>query len=584
MKVRLINSPVDFSGILKKINTVLNFSNNYFDDVTGILCLIFKKNYEGSRPFQINRDDIKDFFPVVIRSDYSEFWQYNLDIKINNVDGQITLLPILTSSNYEYIQIKMSDKGAAAALKKTLVKNDRILFVKKENSAAYDVLCIREKENPFVVGAVDGAEFLAIKIDPTRPNKPNFSLPALRVSVNNEKHPLNQILFGAPGTGKTFNSINHALSIITGEDLKELIETQKKSPANRILAKGKFDALMKIGQIQFVTFHQSYSYEEFVEGIRPIVKDKEVEYKIVPGIFKRLCKTARENDSVNFVLIIDEINRGNISKIFGELITLIEDSKRIGNDEELRIKLTYSSTTEDEVAEGDQMFGVPKNIFIIGTMNTADKSIALVDLALRRRFTFIEYCADPELLQTTSDGIDLKEMLKIINKRIELLLDKDHFVGHAYFMEKNNKKDIFEVFKNKIIPLLQEYFHNDFKNVAWVLGDHDDWKGIDKNIEDNLSIRLIRLRKNLNLKKIFGFSDKDEFDEKKNEIYYINSNLAKSEFTQPIEALTYIYKTPAEQEAKAEEVKAEEVKAEEVKAEEVKAEEVKLHPILSTVS
>ncbi|EAK8197800.1 AAA family ATPase [Campylobacter jejuni] len=396
----------------------------------------------------------------------------------------------------------------------------------------------------------------------------------------NKNLSLNQILYGPPGTGKTYHTIDKALEIL-GENLE-----------NRDEKKAKFDEYVKNGQIVFTTFHQSYGYEEFVEGIKPRIdskeNSKEVEYEIKDGIFKELCKKALDNYKVSlltqeefvksedlenkieifldelvdqqkfiekiqsggfkleeynekyriitddtnanlylnleifktllenkdkiingrsikqilnnkhrrqidsyyfqlvklfkereqdykvdnnpsekpelkpYIIIIDEINRGNVSKIFGELITLIEPSKRIGEKEELKVTLPYSG----------EKFGVPKNVYIIGTMNTADRSITSLDTALRRRFEFIEMMPDVSKLSMDCEGINLQELLKAINTRIEYLLDREKTIGHAFFVSVENLEDLKKVFQNKIIPLLQEYFYNDYALINEVLNDN----------------------------------------------------------------------------------------------------------------
>ena len=275
---------------------------------------------------------------------------------------------------------------------------------------------------------------------------------------------LNQILYGPPGTGKTYNTINKALEVLAFKD-NELKEFLGSNPTREEI-KEKFDEYKNESQIEFVTFHQSYGYEEFVEGIKAETDDKgEIRYEIRNGIFKELANQALKNETKNYILIIDEINRGNISKIFGELITLIEPSKRIGEDEEIKITLPYSN---DE-------FGVPINLYIIGTMNTADRSIALLDTALRRRFEFVEMMPEPELLEgIVIEGINIKKILKIINKRIEYLYDRDHTIGHSYFMslkENITQDELDNIFRNKIIPLLQEYFYDDYEKILMVLGN-----------------------------------------------------------------------------------------------------------------
>lgn len=273
---------------------------------------------------------------------------------------------------------------------------------------------------------------------------------------------LNQILYGPPGTGKTYSTVDHALRIIkpdlySDEDREKNLE--------------EYSRYLENGQIIFTTFHQSYTYEDFIEGIKVSSSNNQLTYPVEPGIFKSLCIEAEEKPDQKFIIIIDEINRGNISKIFGELITLIEPDKRKGADEEISVKLPYSK----------EAFSIPTNVFILGTMNTADASIAKLDAALRRRFDFIEVMPNPKLLTDTKteqgnainvEGIDLQEMLSAMNERIELLYDRDHTIGHYFFMSLNNTSDISElaqVFEKNIIPLLQEYFFDDWSKIHTVL-------------------------------------------------------------------------------------------------------------------
>ena len=280
----------------------------------------------------------------------------------------------------------------------------------------------------------------------------------------------NSILYGPPGTGKTYYTAYYSVAICDGTTIAKLEE----KPYREVLE--RFNTLKKEGRIAFTTFHQSYGYEEFIEGIRPVMageeEKKSIEYEIVPGVFKKFCDEASLVDDKPYVFIIDEINRGNISKIFGELITLIEETKRKGETEGLNAFLPYSQ----------EEFGVPNNVYILGTMNTADRSIALMDTALRRRFNFIEMMPDCRtvedvVIRQNGKEVNVGDVLDIINRRIEFLFDREHTIGHAFFTSLKNKNSnsierLADIFKNSIIPLLQEYFYDDYEKIRLVLGDN----------------------------------------------------------------------------------------------------------------
>lgn len=270
--------------------------------------------------------------------------------------------------------------------------------------------------------------------------------------------PSNTILYGPPGTGKTYGVVDKALEIL---DPELLTATKGQRAGARAVLKQRFDALHEEGRIRFVTFHQSFAYEDFVEGLKARAgASGALEYGVESGVFLELCIDAQHSD-LPYVLIIDEINRGNIARIFGELITLIEPSKRQGMDEALSVRLPYSK----------QDFAVPANLHIIGTMNTADRSLAAMDVALRRRFRFIEMPPRPELLDWDVDGIRMGELLSTLNSRIEVLLGRDHLIGHAYLMGAKDLPGLAEAFRLRILPLLQEYFFEDWRRIAWVLND-----------------------------------------------------------------------------------------------------------------
>lgn len=429
----------------------------------------------------------------------------------------------------------------------------------------------------------------------------------------------NIILYGPPGTGKTYSTYKMAVDIIEGND--------PNTPAEFKDVKKKYDEYRKQGRIGFVTFHQSYSYEEFIEGIRPKVDESEstLDYELKDGVFKKFCDVANsatsklsraeinENPTIwkvslkgtgdnevraeclknnhirigwdeygevltddmdyfkggrdnldafynkmsegdvvlscyssktidavgivtgparyddkydeykrvrdvewlkkftgekydiyemngrvsmtlstvyrlnrlskkdiaeiigkdtkitsksekKYVFIIDEINRGNVSRIFGEMITLMEESKRLGEEEELEITLPYSG----------KPFGIPSNVYIIGTMNTADRSLVSLDSALRRRFSFVEMLPDYSLITDNCESVDVRHLLKTINGRIAKCFDNEHVIGHSYLMNVNSIMDLKKVFQKKIIPLLQEYFYDDIDNLVEVLAKGAD--------------------------------------------------------------------------------------------------------------
>ena len=430
--------------------------------------------------------------------------------------------------------------------------------------------------------------------------------------------PLNQILFGAPGTGKTYHTKKMAVEIINGKKERTREEINKE-----------YEELIEAGQIVFTTFHQSLSYEDFIEGIKPETIDGNVTYEVKDGIFKQLCSQAieqkpknsnieiydfdkgwndliaeveqnflsdsmlllpiltqdkgvyvteitdngnlkikpknsrldidyivsynrakklqeafpdlsvvknidkefrsviggsnstaywavlnfinnkiKENNRIipdyeelkNHVLIIDEINRGNVSAIFGELITLLEEDKRKGNPEHTEVKLPYSGNN----------FSVPNNVYIIGTMNTADRSVEALDTALRRRFSFVEMQPNPEILSKVGK-VELKKLLKTINQRIEMLIDKDHQIGHSYFIGIQDLEDLKRTFKDKIIPLLEEYFYGDFGKIGLVLGEK--FIGQTK-YEEKVFAKFPYEKDFLEDKKIYHITSFDKWDEK----------------------------------------------------------------------
>ncbi len=265
-------------------------------------------------------------------------------------------------------------------------------------------------------------------------------------------YPLNSIIYGAPGTGKTYSTAEYAQAIISNVTLDEF---RSIHPDRKEVMKS-YNNLVKNGQIVFTTFHQSYGYEEFIQGLRPDTTSDTMNFITVDGIFKRIADKAITDTQNNYVIIIDEINRANISKVFGELITLIEEDKRWG-------EINQTSAT---LQSGD-IFAVPNNLYILGTMNSADKSISLIDTALRRRFDFVEQKPDSSLITDP----EMKNILERLNRLLaDQLGNSDLLIGHSYFMNKSIS-DLPKVLNNNIIPLLYEYFYDNKKKVMGVLNN-----------------------------------------------------------------------------------------------------------------
>ena len=286
-------------------------------------------------------------------------------------------------------------------------------------------------------------------------------------------HALNTILYGPPGTGKTWHTVTRGVAIVENRKVAELAQE------DRVAVKRRFDEHRRGGRIEMVTFHQNTTYQDFVEGIRPVLAERpgtdtetsaqhgdtgEIRYELSRGVFRRIAERAVLDPNERYVLVIDEINRGNIAAIFGELITLIEDSKRIGRDDETRVTLP-GSTLE---------FGVPANLHVLGTMNTADRSIALLDTALRRRFVFEEMMPDATHpgISTDVDGVNCRDLLAAMNRRITVLLDREHQIGHTYFLGVDTVPALAGTFRTRILPLLQEYFYDDWEKIRAVLNDN----------------------------------------------------------------------------------------------------------------
>lgn len=288
----------------------------------------------------------------------------------------------------------------------------------------------------------------------------------------NKLHPLNQIIYGAPGTGKTYSTVEYACAILENRQVNEAAmgENERKALMER------YQQYVKEEKIVFTTFHQSFGYEEFVQGIRPVPDGGELKFKVSDGIFKKIADRAIRDQRGNYVIIIDEINRGNISKIFGELITLMEEDKRWGELNQMMVSLPL---------EGK--FAVPNNLYVIGTMNSADKSISLIDAALRRRFEFIEMAPMPEMI---SDSVLRKVLISLNTYLKKELRSTDLLIGHSYFIHRT-AEDLAAIMNRSVIPLLYEYFYDDEAKVRRAL---DCLSGTDFE-PDSAAAGRIRIRK-----------------------------------------------------------------------------------------
>ncbi len=291
--------------------------------------------------------------------------------------------------------------------------------------------------------------------DPTPPPVVPLPLPDedLRRIQSALAYTRNVILYGPPGTGKTYQAMRAARFLVGAQ-------TQGVAAPDG-------------DRVMWATFHQSYSYEDFIEGLRPLphAEGREgVAYAVVPGVFRRICQRAAADPQHPYVLVIDEINRGNIAKILGELITLLEDDKRAGQPGALAVSLPYSG----------EAFSVPANLSIIGTMNSTDRSIALLDVALRRRFAFVEMLPKPELLdgsivESAESSLDLGQLLRSLNSRISRHLGHDHRIGHSYFLrvaqvEPGARLGLLEfVWNHQIQPMLEEFFYTQRDQLAELL-------------------------------------------------------------------------------------------------------------------
>lgn len=330
----------------------------------------------------------------------------------------------------------------------------KVEWLRREPISVPEVRSIHAKALTDISDWPNSATWLFRALNFQMPNLTNTKAPP---ADNPDREPTNVIFYGPPGTGKTYKTKEHAIRICIGAD--RYAETQAEDDFKRLLANG---------QVEFTTFHQSYDYADFVVGFKPETVGETMVFKPKPGLLLRIAKRARENPGQQYLLIMDEVNRGNISKIFGELITLIEKDKRAGGDFPLSVTLPCACPGYLEGENHDQ-FSLPSNVHFLGTMNTADRSIALLDTALRRRFRFKEMAPDPALLPTNLSGINLRRLLEKLNLALRVKLTRDHQIGHAWLPMTTAKytslkpapsaEAIADEINEKIMPLIDEWFY-----------------------------------------------------------------------------------------------------------------------------
>jgi len=586
------------------ITEVLDIESR-FNSYTDYVELIKKVKKQVDKPlYEISYDAflLKGEFDKSILTDYEKWLTYSYISKRKDKLDSTSVKMYL--SNFQRILIDLVDRGLSGRKQFLKIKNEQELIeirdaylgipdIKSKNDRSNG--SISTPLNLYIKYVNDGSNSAQKEADNSNP---------LSVNDGEINKAMNTILYGPPGTGKTYNTIKYAVARIEDKKLNEI----EKEPYEEV--RKRYKEFVDLGQIVFTTFHQSMSYEDFIEGIKPLLNDddnSEVRYEIRDGIFKKLCvesnfakldlvegtsellsfdsrynllldniadsenpveielktgnmievisvsdkgnleikhkggsrsytvskqrlekvfidlvdydnvsnlnkairdiiggsnasaywavnkylhelsepepddndlsftyeqkkklvtqNTKKEkSDYQNYVLIIDEINRGNIAQIFGELITLLEPNKRAGKKEALETILPYSQ----------EKFSVPSNLYVVGTMNTADRSVEALDTALRRRFSFVEMPPKPEIIAEIGNyvgEVDIVKMLNAINFRIERLLDKDHCIGHSYFLDIKNDNDLRDTFRDKVIPLLEEYFFGDLAKIGMVLGD-----------------------------------------------------------------------------------------------------------------